>query len=122
MRKKERRMLEREWRKPSKGEMRRMSVVEAKVRVLTVQHMYCSEHIPELLIDVTSHEIRQPVSAILNCSALVRSNIISLRQQLWEHSSRSTPFIPNQELIKVMDEDLEALDAIYQVGTFHFYH
>ena len=69
----------------------------------------------ELLIDVTSHELRQPVSAILNCSALVRENLASLRDELLECRKLGSNFVPRQVLLNVMEEDLEALDAIYQV-------
>ncbi|KAG8934136.1 hypothetical protein FRC02_010513 [Tulasnella sp. 418] len=70
----------------------------------------------ELLVDVTSHELRQPVSAILNCSALVRSNLGSLYDKLLKCFEETLPFMPTRVLLGVMDEDLEALDAIYQCG------
>ncbi|EIN09171.1 hypothetical protein PUNSTDRAFT_126249 [Punctularia strigosozonata HHB-11173 SS5] len=70
----------------------------------------------ELLIDVTSHELRQPVSAILNCSALVRANLASLRDELWNCSVKGTAYIPPLHLFETMDEDLDALDSIYQCG------
>lgn len=59
----------------------------------------------ELLVDVTSHELRQPVSAILNCSQLVRANLSSLLEQL--QKSEEKPFIAPQALLKTMEEDLE---------------
>ncbi|KAG8887667.1 hypothetical protein FRB98_009229 [Tulasnella sp. 332] len=68
----------------------------------------------ELLVDVTSHELRQPVSAILNCSQLVRANLESLTEKL--RSSRTCPFVPSAELLATMEEDLDALDSIYQCG------
>jgi signal transduction histidine kinase len=70
----------------------------------------------ELLIDVTSHELRQPVSAILNCSALVRANMASLRDELWNCSSKGASYAPPAHLFETMDEDLDALDSIYQCG------
>lgn len=69
----------------------------------------------ELLIDVTSHELRQPVSAILNCSALVRENLGKLRDELFECYMTGSSFLPQEELLNAMDEDLDALDSIYQV-------
>ena len=69
----------------------------------------------ELLIDVTSHELRQPVSAILNCSSLVRSNLGVLRDDLCRASEERAAFRPTPALIKSIDDDLDALDAIYQV-------
>ncbi|KAF8576294.1 hypothetical protein K439DRAFT_1640612 [Ramaria rubella] len=70
----------------------------------------------ELLIDVTSHELRQPVSAILNCSALVRENLASLRDNLRGCYNKGSSFVPQEALLRVIDEDLEALDSIYQCG------
>ncbi|KAG8934381.1 hypothetical protein FRC01_003338 [Tulasnella sp. 417] len=68
----------------------------------------------ELLVDVTSHEIRQPVSAILNCSQFVRTNLGNLADALRE--AGSAPFVPTQSLLKQIQEDLDALDSIYQCG------
>lgn len=88
----------------------------------------------ELLIDVTSHELRQPVSAILNCASLVRSNYQALKSYLKASSLKESGFHPSSELFDTIDEDLEALgmvdvfnsdcqakavytvDAIYQCG------
>ncbi|KAG8934137.1 hypothetical protein FRC02_010514 [Tulasnella sp. 418] len=70
----------------------------------------------ELLVDVTSHELRQPVSAILNCSALVRGNLASLYDKLLKCIEEALPFTPSRVLLNTMDDDLEALDAIYQCG------
>lgn len=67
------------------------------------------------MIDVTSHELRQPVSAILNCSSLVRSNLAKLRDELERRSQADKSFGLNKELLPKIEEDLEALDAIYQV-------
>ncbi|KAG8934382.1 hypothetical protein FRC01_003339 [Tulasnella sp. 417] len=68
----------------------------------------------ELLVDVTSHELRQPVSAILNCSQLVRTNLSNLADTL--RKSGATPFVPTKPLLKQIEEDLDALDSIYQCG------
>ncbi|KAI5119585.1 hypothetical protein M0805_006470 [Coniferiporia weirii] len=70
----------------------------------------------ELLIDVTSHELRQPVSAILNCSSLVRSNLAGHRDDLVRLHASNRLFQPTDELLQAIDDDLEALDAIYQCG------
>ncbi|KAF8312814.1 hypothetical protein DL93DRAFT_2168193 [Clavulina sp. PMI_390] len=69
----------------------------------------------ELLIDVTSHELRQPVSAILNCASLVQENYRSLKSYLVEQA-REGNFNPKANILNMMEEDLEALDAIYQCG------
>lgn len=63
----------------------------------------------ELLIDVTSHELRQPVSAILNCASLVRSNYRALKANMLEAFENQTSFFPYAELFTAMDEDIEAL-------------
>lgn len=70
----------------------------------------------ELLIDVTSHELRQPVSAILNCSTLVKENLFRLREKLQKARETGQGFLPEGDFLGVMDEDLEALDSIYQVS------
>ncbi|KAF8312813.1 hypothetical protein DL93DRAFT_2228831 [Clavulina sp. PMI_390] len=69
----------------------------------------------ELLIDVTSHELRQPVSAILNCASLVQENYRSLNAYLLEQVEEGV-FHPKANLLETMKEDLEALDSIYQCG------
>jgi hypothetical protein len=97
---------------------RQMNAVVVKVLVNHPQ-VYNVSHSPaELLIDVTSHELRQPVSAILNCSALVRENLASWRDELRECYKQGSNFVPRQALLSVIEEDLEALDSIYQVRTF----
>ncbi|KAG8986371.1 hypothetical protein FRB90_004052, partial [Tulasnella sp. 427] len=69
----------------------------------------------ELLVDVTSHELRQPVSAILNCSQLVRTNLGNLAEAL-RKSRTAAPFVPSDTLLKQIEDDLDALDSIYQCG------
>ncbi|KAG8943092.1 hypothetical protein FRC00_011364, partial [Tulasnella sp. 408] len=59
----------------------------------------------ELLVDVTSHELRQPVSAILNCSQLVRTNLGNLAREL--RKSGAVPFVPTEALLKQIEEDLD---------------
>lgn len=63
----------------------------------------------ELLIDVTSHELRQPVSAILNCATLVRSNYRVLMNSVLESLNNGSRFVLTAELFATMEEDLEAL-------------
>ncbi|WVW79173.1 hypothetical protein I302_101139 [Kwoniella bestiolae CBS 10118] len=63
----------------------------------------------ELLVDLTSHEIRTPVSAILQCSSLVKENLTALQGQLrrvGDNGFKATP-----QLLAEIDEDLEALDS-----------
>jgi signal transduction histidine kinase len=70
----------------------------------------------ELLIDVTSHELRQPVSAILNCSSVVRSNMANLYESLKASHLQGSPFVPSAHALREIEGDLEGLDAIYQCG------
>lgn len=63
----------------------------------------------ELLIDLTSHEIRTPVSAILQCSSLVKENLVSLKEQLkWAGEGG---FKPSPELLSDLEDDVEALES-----------
>ncbi|KAG8767743.1 hypothetical protein FRC12_006068 [Ceratobasidium sp. 428] len=66
----------------------------------------------ELLIDVTSHELRQPVSAILNSAQLIRSNLVDLRQAL----RTSDPQQIDPKLVAALEDDIESLDAVMQCG------
>ncbi|OCF72550.1 hypothetical protein I204_06932 [Kwoniella mangroviensis CBS 8886] len=68
----------------------------------------------ELLVDLTSHEIRTPVSAILQCSSLVKENLMALQGQL--RAAGQTGFRATPELLAEIDEDLEALESIHQCG------
>ncbi|KAL7419627.1 hypothetical protein Q5752_005540 [Cryptotrichosporon argae] len=70
----------------------------------------------ELLVDLTSHEIRTPVSAILQCSSLVKENLMALKEQLKFVATSPNGFRPTPELLKDLDEDVEALESIYQCG------
>jgi signal transduction histidine kinase len=67
----------------------------------------------ELLVDFTSHEIRTPVSAILQCSSLVKENLQALKEQLQQAMAfeNRTGFVPTPELMANLDEDVEALES-----------
>ncbi|WVQ64073.1 uncharacterized protein L199_002232 [Kwoniella botswanensis] len=74
----------------------------------------------ELLVDLTSHEIRTPVSAILQCSSLVKENLTALQDQL--RAVGPNGFKATPELLAEIDEDLEALDnraGIASIKTDH---
>ena len=58
------------------------------------------------------------MSAILNCSSLVRSNLARHRNELGRAYATDTPFVPTNDLLMAIDDDLEALDAIYQVCLY----
>ncbi|KAK8861422.1 hypothetical protein IAR55_002241 [Kwoniella newhampshirensis] len=86
-------------------------LVEAEERRKAAEE---SKYQQELLIDLTSHEIRTPVSAILQCSSLVKENLVALKEQL--SSSGSVGFVPSPGLLEDLEEDVEALESIYQCG------
>ncbi|WWD16672.1 hypothetical protein CI109_101102 [Kwoniella shandongensis] len=86
-------------------------LVEAEERRKAAEE---SKYQQELLIDLTSHEIRTPVSAILQCSSLVKENLVALKEQL--RGSGQIGFVPTPALLEDLEEDVEALESIYQCG------
>lgn len=68
-----------------------------------------SKHQQELLVDLISHEIRTPVSAILQCSSLVKDNLVSLKEQL--RFTDKNGFHPSAELLSDLEEDVGALES-----------
>jgi signal transduction histidine kinase len=83
-----------------------MRIVEAERRRQEAEE---SKHQQELLVDLTSHEIRTPVSAILQCSSLVKENLVALFEQL--KLSQAVGFKPTKELLGDLAEDIEALES-----------
>ena len=83
-----------------------MRIVEAERRRIEAEE---SKHQQELLVDLTSHEIRTPVSAILQCSSLVKENLAALTEQL--KLAGPSGFHPSKDLLDDMAEDLEALES-----------
>ena len=81
-------------------------VIEAEQRRIEAEE---SKHQQELLIDLTSHEIRTPVSAILQCSSLVKENLVALKDQLNWSGQRG--FKPTKELLEDLEDDVEALES-----------
>lgn len=69
---------------------------EAEARRLEAEE---SKRQQDLLVDFTSHEIRTPVSAILQCSSLVRDNLLMLRKGLQRAERMDTGFIPSPETL-----------------------
>jgi signal transduction histidine kinase len=61
----------------------------------------------ELIVDVTSHEIRTPVSAILHCSSLVKENLAVIQA----HLKRGDSLKPSEDLLRQIKEDIEALES-----------
>ncbi|CAE6499919.1 unnamed protein product [Rhizoctonia solani] len=70
----------------------------------------------ELLIDVTSHELRQPVSAIIQNAEVVRANMRGLRDLLYDCRKRGTVYTPTERLLSELEDDLQAMDSITQCG------
>lgn len=68
-----------------------------------------SKHQQELLVDLTSHEIRTPVSAILQCSSLVKENLVALKEQL--RFAGAGGFKPSAAMLADLEEDVEALES-----------
>ena len=53
---------------------------------------------------------------IIYCSALVKTNLLSLQEQMEIVMQKGEDFRPTQQLLTTMNEDLEALESIYQCG------
>ncbi|CCO32341.1 hypothetical protein BN14_06400 [Rhizoctonia solani AG-1 IB] len=70
----------------------------------------------ELLIDVTSHELRQPVSAIIQNAEVVRANMKGLRDLFHDCRKRNISYTPTDRLLGEMEDDLQAMDSIMQCG------
>jgi signal transduction histidine kinase/DNA-binding NarL/FixJ family response regulator len=91
-----------------------MRIIEAERRRQEAEE---SKHQQELLVDLTSHEIRTPVSAILQCSSLVKENLSSLFEQL--KLSQAVGFKPSRELLSDLAEDIEALESKFPCSDRH---
>ncbi|KAJ1307039.1 hypothetical protein OPQ81_008018 [Rhizoctonia solani] len=70
----------------------------------------------ELLIDVTSHELRQPVSAIIQNAEVVRTNMKGIHDLLHDCHRRKIPYSPTERMLTELEEDLQAMDSIKQCG------
>ncbi|CAE6472804.1 unnamed protein product [Rhizoctonia solani] len=70
----------------------------------------------ELLIDVTSHELRQPVSAIIQNAEVVSTNMKGLRDVLHDCQRRKVPYSPTERMLTELEDDLQAMDSIKQCG------
>ncbi|CED83967.1 response regulator receiver sensor signal transduction histidine kinase [Phaffia rhodozyma] len=66
----------------------------------------------ELLIDVTSHEIRNPVSAILQNAELCKDNLKFFHKELHRALTSDVGLRPTTSLLSMIEEDVESLDAI----------
>jgi signal transduction histidine kinase len=90
-----------------------MSHEEERVHLAEQKRMEAEEskRQQELLIDLTSHEIRTPVSAILQCSSLVKENLVALIEQLKLTTISKAGFVPTEALLRDLEEDVEALES-----------
>ncbi|KAG9079051.1 hypothetical protein FRC06_007983, partial [Ceratobasidium sp. 370] len=70
----------------------------------------------ELLIDVTSHELRQPVSAIIQNAEVVRNNMKGLRELLNDCRKRNISYAPTERMLSELEDDLQAMESIAQCG------
>ncbi|CAE6469443.1 unnamed protein product [Rhizoctonia solani] len=70
----------------------------------------------ELLIDVTSHELRQPVSAIIQNMQVVRANMQNLLNELDDCRARSVVYSPRDLMVSELIQDLQSMDNIEQCG------
>ncbi|KAG8690757.1 hypothetical protein FRC11_009316 [Ceratobasidium sp. 423] len=74
--------------------------------------------VEQLLIDVTSHELRQPVSAIIQNAEVVRTNMKGLRNLLHDCRKRNICFNPTDRMLAELEDDLQAMDSITQYVIF----
>jgi hypothetical protein len=51
-----------------------------------------------------------------HCSSLVKTNLLALQEQLEMAIRTGGGFFPTQQLLTTINEDLEALESIYQCG------
>ncbi|CAK9784840.1 unnamed protein product [Cutaneotrichosporon oleaginosum] len=63
----------------------------------------------EELIDITSHEIRNPISNMMQCASLVRGNLLKLQGELTRIGYAAPA-------LAAIEDDLEALQNIYNCG------
>lgn len=70
----------------------------------------------ELLIDVTSHELRNPISAVLQCSMLISQDLQQLKTQVEDHVANRKPYLLTQETVSLIDESLDAAESVYECG------
>nr|XP_019006639.1 uncharacterized protein I203_00231 [Kwoniella mangroviensis CBS 8507]OCF70100.1 hypothetical protein I203_00231 [Kwoniella mangroviensis CBS 8507] len=113
-------------------ESQRLRVIEAEQRRKEAEE---AKRQQELLIDITSHEIRNPISSLMQisslllhhmasrltslflyCSSLVKTNLLSLQEQLEAVYEKQGSFTPTKQLLNNIEEDLDALESIYQCG------
>ncbi|WVR09485.1 hypothetical protein IAU60_006553 [Kwoniella sp. DSM 27419] len=93
-------------------ESQRLRMVEADQRRREAEE---AKRQQELLIDITSHEIRNPISSLMQMSSS-STNLLSLQEQLELVVAEKSTFKPTKQLLNNIEEDLDALESIYQCG------
>nr|XP_019044826.1 hypothetical protein I302_06740 [Kwoniella bestiolae CBS 10118]OCF23756.1 hypothetical protein I302_06740 [Kwoniella bestiolae CBS 10118] len=92
-------------------ESQKLRIIEAEQRRKEAEE---AKRQQELLIDITSHEIRNPISSVMQIS--ISTNLLSLQEQLQAARETQACFVPTSQLLNNIEEDLEALESIYQCG------
>jgi hypothetical protein len=67
-------------------------------------------------MQISSPVLSDKLSLTNYCSSLVKTNLISLQEQLELSLTNKTGFNPTKQLLTTIHEDLEALESIYQCG------
>lgn len=70
----------------------------------------------ELLIDVTSHELRNPTSAIIQCSQMIGEDIASLRETVQQAMAVGQSIAATEELVKQLAANEELCQNINSCG------
>jgi signal transduction histidine kinase len=70
----------------------------------------------ELLIDVTSHELRNPTSAIIQCSQMIGEDIAALRESVQQAVASGQAIAATEELVKQLIATEELCQNINQCG------
>jgi PAS domain S-box-containing protein len=94
-------------------ELQQQRVVEAETRRAEAEE---AKRLQEELIDITSHEIRNPISSIMGLAAILRENLCRFRRTVQVALDAGTTVVPTAEMLATMDEDMEALDNIHACG------
>ncbi|WVF67557.1 hypothetical protein IAT40_002314 [Kwoniella sp. CBS 6097] len=94
-------------------EAQKQRIVEIEERRLEAEE---AKRQQELLIDITSHEIRNPISSLMQISYFFKTNLLALKDQMEDAVHHKLSFTPTRQLLNNMDEDLEALESVYQCG------
>ncbi|CED85098.1 histidine kinase [Phaffia rhodozyma] len=107
----DRKRLELERRLNMEAERSRAEDAEERRRIADEQKRH-----QEFLVSVISHELRNPLSAILQCASLCKGNLQFLRDEMQACIDTKVRYQPNEQLLNLMDEDLDALNSIHEMA------